>query len=247
LSGGPIGEIAEAFNEVVELNQRMTRSSSRLGDIRRQGRQDWSPGQSFPTTGFLGVERRDGQQPDRRLWCSRPPKWLALIGAVVCPAATFRRPLINHGSEGRPLGANSFAFGNGLNTDGGQLWLLRLREVDAASAREVGTEGKPRRSGQDERGSGPGRTDLTTEHDAANLTNQVRNIAEVSPRLANGDLSKRFGDVKGEILELKNTINTRVDQLNSFASEVTRVAREVGTKQLGGQANVRGVAGTGRT
>src|SRR5690349_6874277 len=81
---------------------------------------------------------------------------------------------------------------------------------------------------------------------AANLTGQVRNIAEVTTAVANGDLSKKITvDVKGEILELKNTINTMVDQLNSFASEVTRVAREVGTEgKLGGQAQVRGVAGT---
>ncbi|HJU23282.1 MAG TPA: response regulator, partial [Casimicrobiaceae bacterium] len=81
---------------------------------------------------------------------------------------------------------------------------------------------------------------------AGNLTGQVRNIAEVSTAVANGDLSKKITvDVKGEILELKNTINTMVDQLSSFASEVTRVAREVGTEGiLGGQANVKGVAGT---
>jgi hypothetical protein len=81
---------------------------------------------------------------------------------------------------------------------------------------------------------------------AGNLTGQVRNIADVTTAVANGDLSKKITvDVKGEILELKNTINTMVDQLNSFASEVTRVAREVGTEgKLGGQADVRGVAGT---
>src|SRR5205807_2008144 len=80
---------------------------------------------------------------------------------------------------------------------------------------------------------------------AANLTGQVRNIAQVTTAVANGDLSKKITvDVKGEILELKNTINTMVDQLNSFASEVTRVAREVGTDgKLGGQAAVPGVAG----
>jgi methyl-accepting chemotaxis protein len=80
---------------------------------------------------------------------------------------------------------------------------------------------------------------------AGNLTGQVRNIAEVTTAVANGDLSKKITvDVKGEILELKNTINTMVDQLNSFASEVTRVAREVGTEgKLGGQAEVKGVAG----
>ena len=81
---------------------------------------------------------------------------------------------------------------------------------------------------------------------AGNLTGQVRNIADVTTAVANGDLSKKITvDVKGEILELKNTINTMVDQLRSFASEVTRVAREVGTEgKLGGQADVQGVAGT---
>ena len=81
---------------------------------------------------------------------------------------------------------------------------------------------------------------------AGNLTGQVRNIAEVTTAVANGDLSKKITvDVRGEILELKNTINTMVDQLNAFASEVTRVAREVGTEgKLGGQAQVRGVGGT---
>src|SRR5207237_4436027 len=81
---------------------------------------------------------------------------------------------------------------------------------------------------------------------ANNLTNQVRNIAEVTTAVARGDLTKKITvDVKGEILELKNTISVMVDQLSSFASEVTRVAREVGTEgKRGGQADVRGVAGT---
>src|SRR5207244_3742753 len=81
---------------------------------------------------------------------------------------------------------------------------------------------------------------------AGNLTGQVRNIAEVTTAVAMGDLSRKITvDVKGEILELKNTINTMVDQLNSFASEVTRVAREVGTEGiLGGQAQVKGIGGT---
>jgi signal transduction histidine kinase/CheY-like chemotaxis protein/HAMP domain-containing protein len=114
-------------------------------------------------------------------------------------------------------------------------------------AREVGTEG---RLGGQAQVPGVGGTwkDLTDNVNAmaANLTGQVRNIAEVTTAVALGDLSKKITvDVKGEILELKNTINTMVDQLNSFASEVTRVAREVGTEgKLGGQAQVRGVAGT---
>jgi len=114
-------------------------------------------------------------------------------------------------------------------------------------AREVGTEGKL--GGQAEVGGVAGTwKDLTDNVNsmASNLTAQVRNIADVATAVANGDLSKKITvDVKGEILELKNTINTMVDQLNGFASEVTRVAREVGTEgKLGGQAQVRGVAGT---
>jgi HAMP domain-containing protein/CheY-like chemotaxis protein len=114
-------------------------------------------------------------------------------------------------------------------------------------AREVGTEGKL--GGQaDVRGVSGTWKDLTDSVNsmASNLTDQVRNIAQVTTAVANGDLSKKITvDVKGEILELKNTINTMVDQLNSFAAEVTRVAREVGTEgKLGGQAAVKGVSGT---
>ena len=114
-------------------------------------------------------------------------------------------------------------------------------------AREVGTEGEL--GGQaDVQGVAGTWKDLTDSVNsmASNLTAQVRNIADVTTAVATGDLSKKITvDVKGEILELKNTINTMVDQLRSFASEVTRVAREVGTEgSLGGQADVQGVAGT---
>ena len=113
-------------------------------------------------------------------------------------------------------------------------------------AREVGTEGKL--GGQAEvKGVGGVWKDLTDSVNsmASNLTAQVRNIAEVTTAVANGDLSRKITvEVRGEILELKNTINTMVDQLNAFASEVTRVAREVGTEgKLGGQADVKGVGG----
>src|SRR5437868_12788905 len=114
-------------------------------------------------------------------------------------------------------------------------------------AREVGTEGKLGGQAQVLGVAGTWK-DLTDNVNsmASNLTNQVRNIAEVTIAVANGDLSRKITvDVKGEILELKATINTMVDQLRSFASEVTRVAREVGTDgKLGGQADVPGVAGT---
>ena len=114
-------------------------------------------------------------------------------------------------------------------------------------AREVGTEGKLGGQAQVPGVAGTWK-DLTDNVNqlAANLTTQVRNIAEVTTAVARGDLSRKITvDVKGEILELKNTTNTMVDQLNAFASEVTRVAREVGTEgKLGGQAQVAGVAGT---
>src|SRR5579885_1890008 len=116
-------------------------------------------------------------------------------------------------------------------------------------AKEVGTEG--RLGGQAEvegvAGVWRGLTENVNSM-ASNLTDQVRNIAEVATAVARGDLSRKITvDVKGEILALKNTINTMVDQLNAFASEVSRVAREVGTEgKLGGQAQVPGVAGTWR-
>src|SRR5678810_1146390 len=114
-------------------------------------------------------------------------------------------------------------------------------------AREVGSEG--RLGGQaDVPGVGGTWKDLTDSVNkmADNLTNQVRNIADVTIAVARGDLSKKITvDVRGEMLELKDTINTMVDQLNSFASEVTRVASEVGSEgKLGGQATVKGVGGT---
>src|SRR5206468_2001866 len=116
-------------------------------------------------------------------------------------------------------------------------------------AREVGTEGKL--GGQAEVPGVAGTwKDLTdnVNYMAANLTGQVRNIAQVATAVAKGDLSQSITvDAQGEILELKNTVNTMVDQLSSFADEVTRVAREVGTDgKLGGQAQVKGVSGTWR-
>ena len=114
-------------------------------------------------------------------------------------------------------------------------------------AKEVGTEGKL--GGQaDVKGVSGTWKDLTDNVNglAGNLTAQVRNIAKVSTAVANGDLSQKITvDAKGEILELKNTINVMVDTLRSFAAEVTRVAKEVGSEgKLGGQADVKGVSGT---
>ena len=133
---------------------------------------------------------------------------------------------------------------NTINTMVDQLGTF-AKEVTRV-ALEVGTEGKLGGQAQVKGVAGTWK-DLTDNVNimANNLTGQVRAIAEVTTAVARGDLSKKiFADVQGEILELKNTINTMVDQLNSFASEVTRVAREVGTEgKLGGQAIVVGVAG----
>ena len=177
-----------------------------------------------------------------RTWCSRPPKWRA--SSARSPRATSRKRMMVE-IDGRPLRGEFLRIGKIVNTMVGQLASF-ASEVTRV-AREVGTEGK---LGGQARVKGVAGTwkDLTDNVNAmaTNLTGQVRNIAEVTTAVASGDLSKKITvDVKGEILELKNTINTMVDQLNSFASEVTRVAREVGTEgKLGGQARVEGVGGT---
>src|SRR5205085_195226 len=144
--------------------------------------------------------------------------------------------------DGRPLQGQFLTTAKTVNTMVGQLNAF-ANEVTRV-AREVGTEG--RLGGQAEvKGVGGVWKDLTDNVNimAGNLTSQDRNIAEVTTGIANGDLSKKITvDVRGEILELKNTINTMVDQLNAFANEVTRVAREVGNEgRLGGQADVKGV------
>src|SRR5207247_2503790 len=147
--------------------------------------------------------------------------------------------------DGRPLGGEFLQSANIVNTMIKQLSVF-TSEVTRV-AREVGTDGK---LGGQAIVPGVAGTwkDLTDSVNAmcGNLTAQVRNIANVTTAVARGDLSRKITvDVRGEILELKDTINTMVDQLNSFASEVTRVARDVGTEgRLGGQAQVPGVAGT---
>src|SRR5678810_1274219 len=147
--------------------------------------------------------------------------------------------------DGRPLEGEFLRSATIVNTMIEQLGVF-TSEVTRV-AREVGTDGKLGGQAEVRNVSGVWK-DLTDSVNsmASNLTGQVRNISAVTIAVAMGDLSKKITvDVEGEILELKDTINTMVDQLNSFASEVTRVAREVGTEgKLGGQAEVKGVAGT---
>src|ERR1700731_1269919 len=147
--------------------------------------------------------------------------------------------------EGRPVRGEFLRIGTTVNGMVDQLNSF-ASEVTRV-AKEVGTEGKLGGQAQVKGVSGTWK-DLTdnVNHLAGNLTSQVRNIAKVTTAVAKGDLSQKITvDAKGEILELKNTINVMVDQLNSFAAEVTRVAKEVGTEgKLGGQADVKGVSGT---
>jgi HAMP domain-containing protein/signal transduction histidine kinase/CheY-like chemotaxis protein len=239
---GISGEIAEAFNEVVELNAEMTREFERLSRVvGKEGK--------IQQRGKLAGGASGG-------WESCIASVNALIEDMVQPISEVARVIgavaqgeLNHKMtieiDGRPLRGEFLRIGKVVNTMVDQLGSF-ASEVTRV-AREVGTEGK---LGGQARMRGVAGTwkDLTDNVNlmAANLTDQVRNIADVTTAVARGDLSKKITvDVKGEILELKNTINTMVDQLNGFASEVTRVAREVGTEgKLGGQAQVPGVAGT---
>jgi PAS domain S-box-containing protein len=242
-SGGPGigGEIAQAFNEVAELNERTSR------ELRRTSRIVGRHGQ---------IGRRASIQAADGEWARNVESLNELIDQLTEPAvqmshvlgAVARGDLSKHmplDIDGRPLRGEFRRWAELVNTMVDQLNAF-ASEVTRV-AREVGTEGKL--GGQaDVRGVGGTWKDLTDSVNsmAGNLTGQVRNIAEVTTAVASGDLSKKITvDVQGEILELKNTINTMVDQLNAFASEVTRVAREVGTEgKLGGQADVRGVGGT---
>ncbi len=238
---GVDSEIADTFNEIVDLIHHVTREFERLSRV-------------------VGKEGRIGERGRVRnatgSWESSVRSVNDLIEDMVQPTAEVARVIgaVAKGDlsqtmmveiDGRPLRGEFLRIGKIVNTMVGQLASF-ASEVTRV-AREVGTEGK---LGGQARVKGVAGTwkDLTDNVNAmaTNLTGQVRNIAEVTTAVASGDLSKKITvDVKGEILELKNTINTMVDQLNSFASEVTRVAREVGTEgKLGGQARVEGVGGT---
>ncbi len=238
---GVQGKLAEAFNDVVELNGRMAEELERLREK-------------------VGKEGKLKQRADigdvRGFWRSSIDCVNELIDDLVHPTSETARVIgaVAQGDlsqtmalevDNRPLEGEFLRTAKTINKMVDQLGSF-ASEVTRV-AREVGTEGK---LGGQAKVKGVAGTwkDLTDSVNsmAGNLTAQVRNIAEVTTAVATGDLSKKITvDVKGEVLELKNTINTMVDQLRSFASEVTRVAREVGTEgKLGGQAKVKGVAGT---
>ena len=235
------GEIATLFNEVVALNEGMTQEFERLsqvvgkeGKITQRGRVKSATGGWETAIRSVNELIEDMVQPTAEV--------ARVIGAV---AKGDLSQSMTVEIDGRPLRGEFLRIGKIVNTMVEQLASF-ASEVTRV-AREVGTEGKL--GGQaNVKGVAGTWKDLTDNVNAmaTNLTGQVRNIAEVTTAVASGDLSKKITvEVKGEILELKNTINTMVDQLNAFASEVTRVAREVGTEgKLGGQAQVPGVGGT---
>src|SRR5262252_9339412 len=238
---GVPGKIADTFNAVIETNQRMTRELERIVHV-------------------VGKEGRISQRASlgevSNSWADAIQCINVLIGDLVQPTSEAARVIgaVAKGDlsqtmateiEGRPLKGEFLHTAKTVNAMVGQLGAF-ASEVTRV-AREVGTEGK---LGGQAKVKGVAGTwkDLTENVNlmASNLTSQVRNIAAVTTAVANGDLAKKITvDVRGELFELKDTINKMVDRLRSFASEVTRVAREVGTEgKLGGQAKVEGVSGT---
>jgi len=238
---GLVGEISRTFNELIEMNSQRTKEFARVSRV-------------------IG---REGRMHERMARATRGGQWAAgidsinsMIDDLVRPTTEVARVIeaVAEGDlsqkmalkiEGQPVKGEFLRIGTAVNAMVDQLSSFAAEVTRVA--REVGTEGKL--GGQAKvRGVSGTWKDLTDSVNfmAGNLTAQVRDIAQVTTAVAKGDLSQKITvDVKGEILELKNTINTMVDQLSSFADEVTRVAREVGTEgKLGGQAQVKGVSGT---
>src|SRR5687768_8660766 len=238
---GVEGKIADAFNDIVTLAERRARETARVSHmVGREGKLK----QRMSVPGATGG------------WADEISAINTLIDDFVFPTVEVTRAVgaVAKGDlgqsmalevDGRPLEGEFLRSARLVNTMIDQLSVF-TSEVTRV-AREVGTEGKLGGQAQVRGVSGVWK-DLTDSVNqmAGNLTAQVRNIADVTIGVANGDLSRKITvDVRGEILQLKEAINTMVDQLRSFGAEVTRVAREVGTEgRLGGQAQVPGVAGT---
>ncbi|MBT9332628.1 HAMP domain-containing protein [Paracidobacterium acidisoli] len=235
------GKIADHFNEIISANEQMASELKRVGQ----------------TVGKEGKTReRMRMQKGRGAWDEMEVSVNTLVEDLLRPTSEVTRAIaaVAQGNltqtvrldvDGRPLEGEFLRAANIVNTMIHQLGVFTAEVTRVA--REVGTDGKL--GGQavvpGVAGTWKDLTDSVNSM-ASNLTGQVRNIAEVATAVASGDLSRKITvDVRGEILQLKEAINTMVDQLRSFASEVTRVAREVGTDgKLGGQAVVPGVAGT---
>ncbi len=235
------GKVADAFNDIVATNERMAKELKRVSrTVGKQGRISQRAEFSAAGGAWHGMEESVNSLINDLVWPTI--EVTRAIGAVAKGDLTETMSLERDGQE---LEGEFLRSAKIVNTMIAQLGVF-TSEVTRV-AREVGVEGKLGGQAQVRNVSGVWK-DLTESVNlmAGNLTAQVRNIAEVATAIANGDLSKKITvDVRGEILQLKEAINTMVDQLRSFAAEVTRVAREVGTDgKLGGQAIVPGVAGT---
>jgi HAMP domain-containing protein/CheY-like chemotaxis protein len=235
------GKIADVFNEIVDANQCFAKELDRVGEVvGRAGKTRQRVNFSLSGGAWGGMEDSVNALIDDLVWPTTE-----VTRAITAVAQGDLLKTVPIDVEGRPLRGEFLRSATIVNTMIKQLGVF-TSEVTRV-AREVGTEGKLGGQAQVPEVTGVWK-DLTESVNlmASNLTAQVRNIAEVTIAVADGDLSKKITvDVRGEILQLKEAINTMVDQLRSFASEVTRVAREVGTDgKLGGQAIVPGVAGT---
>jgi HAMP domain-containing protein/CheY-like chemotaxis protein/signal transduction histidine kinase len=235
------GKIADTFNDIVAANEQMATELNRVGQaVGKEGK----------------TRERTRFQQSRGSWGKMEASVNTLVEDLLRPTTEVTRAIaaVAQGNlaqtvrldvGGRPLEGEFLRSANIVNTMIQQLGVFTAEVTRVA--REVGTDGKLGGQAQVPGVAGTWK-DLTDSVNsmASNLTGQVRNIAEVATAVASGDLSRKITvDVRGEILQLKEAINTMVDQLRSFASEVTRVAREVGTDgKLGGQAVVPGVAGT---
>jgi HAMP domain-containing protein/CheY-like chemotaxis protein/signal transduction histidine kinase len=238
---GLAGKVADTFNSIAAANQQIAQELKRVGQVvGKEGR----------------TRERARFHESRGAWGDMEVSVNTLVEDLLRPTAGVTRAIaaVAQGNltqtvrldvDGRPLEGEFLRSANIVNTMIQQLGVFTAEVTRVA--REVGTDGKLGGQAQVPGVAGTWK-DLTDSVNsmASNLTGQVRNIAEVATAVASGDLSRKITvDVRGEILQLKEAINTMVDQLRSFASEVTRVAREVGTDgKLGGQAVVVGVAGT---
>ncbi|HMI47532.1 MAG TPA: HAMP domain-containing protein, partial [Gemmatimonadaceae bacterium] len=236
-----ISEIADAFNGIAKLNERLSEEMLRVSTtIGRQGQMNDRASVGPVTGGWRStVESVNTLITD----LASPTTEVARVLTAVAEGDLSQKMVLE--IDGKAVQGEFLRIGTTVNTMVDQLGSF-ANEVTRV-AREVGTEGKL--GGQAEVPGVAGTwKDLTDNVNtlAGNLTSQVRNIAAVTTAVAKGDLSQKITvEARGETLALKNTINTMVDQLSSFASEVTRVAREVGTEgKLGGQAAVPGIAGT---
>ncbi|MFD7657090.1 HAMP domain-containing protein, partial [Actinosynnema sp. NPDC059797] len=236
--GGVGAELAEVFNEIAERNQWLV---GELARVRQSVGQEGRLGERLaPSTGAGGWALAANAVNDLIDDLTRPTAELSRVLAAVAEGDLSQEIVVDARGEVAALVESFNSMTATLRTFAGEVTRV---------AREVGTDGRLGGQAQVTGVAGTWR-DLTDNVNfmANNLTSQVRNIAQVATAVAQGDLSQKITvDARGEILELKTTINTMVDQLSAFAQEVTRVAREVGTDgRLGGQAQVPGVAGTWR-